>query len=85
MKQCIATILLGTILIGSMGWAQTTPETATPGGNDPIVNMHQQIAAANRAYDGKVAAAKKAFSQQKAAAAKARDAAIAAARSGAGQ
>jgi hypothetical protein len=87
MKKVFATILLCTAALASTSWAQTASEpvanNASGGSTDEIVIMRQQISAANKAYDRKVATAKKVYDAQKAAAAKVRDEAIAAARSGA--
>lgn len=88
-KKIIATFLLCTGVLATTSWAQTASgpaANAAPGGNsDEIVKMHQQVAAANRAYDRKVSAAKRVYNEQKAAAAKVRDEAIAAAHSGVDQ
>jgi hypothetical protein len=85
MKTLIAAALLGMAVTTSSAWSQTPDPTTQGGSNDPIVKMHEQIAAARHVYDRKVAAAKKVFDQKKAAAAKERDAAIAIARNGAPQ
>jgi hypothetical protein len=69
-------------------WAQDNSATSAPAAAehpDAIVRMHQQEAAANRAYNKHVAAAQKVFDEKKAAAKKERDAAIAAAHQGVGQ
>ena len=55
------------------------------GSNDAIVKNRQQETAANRAYENRVADAKKVYDQKKAEAKKERDAAIAAARYGTSQ
>ena len=85
MRKVIAVLLIGFASIPA-GWAQTASEPAADsaqgGSNDAIVQMHQQIAAANAEYNRKVAAAKKVFDAKKAAAAKVRDEKVAAARNG---
>ncbi|RZF27915.1 hypothetical protein EVC45_20750 [Paraburkholderia sp. UYCP14C] len=83
MKKIIRIAMISAAAVSSTGWAQGT--AAPSGSTDPIVQMHMQIDAANKAYDRKVAAAKKVFDSKKAAAAKERDAAIAQARNGTGQ
>jgi hypothetical protein len=86
MKKIMMAALLGSLSIASTSWAQSASDAAAQGGNnDVIVQMHQQIAAANRVYDKKVAAARKVYDQKKADAAKERDAAVAAARNGTSQ
>lgn len=86
MKKFMVAALLGGISIASTGWEQSASDATTQGGsNDAIVQMRQQIAAANRVYDKKVAAARKVYDQKKAAAAKERDAAVALARNGTSQ
>jgi hypothetical protein len=82
MKRVISILLASMAITSATGWAQTASVNASPESGDPIVRMHQQIAAANRIYDAKVNAAKKVYAQKKASATKERDAAIAAARNG---
>ena len=82
MKKLISTALFCLFSAASACWAQTATEKSSAGTNDQIVQMHQQISAANRVYDAKVAAAKRVYLRQKAAAGKERDAAVAAARDG---
>nr|WP_118182806.1 hypothetical protein [Paraburkholderia phosphatilytica] len=63
--------------------AQNAADASAQGAStDPIVKMHERIAAANQVYERKVAAAKKVYDRQKAAAAKERDAAVQTARYG---
>ncbi|MFM0434929.1 hypothetical protein PQQ84_00585 [Paraburkholderia strydomiana] len=82
MKKLVSTVLFCLFSAASACWAQTETEKTSAGTNDQIVQMHQQISAANRTYDAKVAAAKRVYLRQKAAAGKERDASIAAARDG---
>ncbi|MFP3566070.1 hypothetical protein SB772_17870 [Paraburkholderia sp. SIMBA_030] len=81
--------MLCTAALATTSWAQTasgpTANAASGGNTDEIVKMHQQVAAANKAYDRKVGAAKRVYNEQKAAAAKVRDEAITAAHSGVDQ
>lgn len=65
--------------------AQTASGTKSQPPSDEIVHMRQEISAARKAYDAKVAEAKKVYDEAKAAAAKERDAAISAARATANQ
>ncbi len=66
--------------------AQGNPTSGSAAGHpDEIVNMHQQVAAANREYDREVAAARKVFDHKKAEAKKRRDVAVEAAQSGVSQ
>ncbi|MGA7815926.1 hypothetical protein [Caballeronia sp.] len=89
MSHISAAVLTGSLamLIAPLAWAQgnTTSSAPAAGHPDPIVRMHQQVAAANRVYDQKVAAAKKVYDHKKAEAKKERDAAISVAHNGAGQ
>lgn len=83
MRKVIAVLLVTSAAFASTTWAQNASGPAAGGSSDEIVKMHEQVRAANQAYDKKVAAAKKTYDAQKAAAAKTRDQAIAAARQGA--
>lgn len=89
MKLIRLTLAGWAVVFASTVWAQNAPAPAAPAAqaahSDPIVQMRQEEAAANHAYDKKVVAAQKVFDHKKAEAKKERDAAIAAARSGAGQ
>jgi hypothetical protein len=86
MRKILAIALLGTALTASAAWAQSSPSTPPlDATTDPIVQMHEKIAAADHIYDSKVAAARKIFEQQKAAARKVRDAEVASARNGVSQ
>ena len=77
--RCVVPLFVATAPVH----AQNAADAPAQGGStDPIVKMHEQIAAANQVYERKVAAAKKVYDRQKAAAAKERDAAIQTARYG---
>lgn len=87
MNRLKATLVAATVLLVSHAWAQQAPQAeqgaASSKHNDEIVQMRMEIAAANKKYDQKVAAARKVFNHKKSEAAKERDAAIAAAHNGA--
>jgi len=76
------------MMLATTTWAQENgsgSSTSAASHSDPIVRMHQQVAAANRVYEHEVAAAKKVYDHKKAEATKKRDAAIKAAHDIAGQ
>jgi len=85
MQKLVTPLLLVAAILATPAFAQTSSGAATKGHDDHIVQMRQEIAAARKEYDRKVDEAKKVFNEAKAAAAKERDAAIAAARTAAGQ
>jgi hypothetical protein len=85
MKYLATLIMVSATLCTAPAWAQSASGAAAPAHNDAIVKMREEIAAARKTYNGKVADAKKIYDEAKAAAAKERDAAIAAARAAAGQ
>jgi hypothetical protein len=88
MKHIGIAVLTGALALSfSHGaWAQgNAPASPAPTEHpDPLVRMHQQVAAANHLYDQKVAAAKKVYDHKKAEAKKERDAAVKAAHATAG-
>jgi hypothetical protein len=91
MMNSLGTLVLAcslALLLAPTAWAQDNTAASSPavaGHSDPIVRMHQQVAAANRVYEHKVAAAQKVFDHKKAEAKKERDAAIKVAHNAAGQ
>jgi hypothetical protein len=89
MKQVAIALLTGALALpfGHSAWAQGNAPASSPASTehpDPLVRMHQQVAAANHLYDKKVAAAKRVYDHKKAEAKKERDAAIKAAHASAG-
>ena len=74
------------IAFATSAWAQTAAPVdqaaSQPAHTDEIVKMRMEVAAANKKYNQKVAAAKEVFDHKKVEAAKERDAAIAAAHNG---
>ncbi|SAL88154.1 hypothetical protein AWB67_07544 [Caballeronia terrestris] len=89
MKHIGIAVLTGALALsfGHIAWAQgNTPESSPAAAKhpDPLVSMHQEVAAANRVYDQKVAAAKKVYDHKKAEAKRERDAAVKAAHAAAG-
>lgn len=79
----LAAVVLGLSALPAIG--QTTSGAKSQPPSDEIVQMRQEIAAARKAYNTKVAEAKKVYEEAKASAAKERDAAISAARTTANQ
>ncbi|VVE16830.1 hypothetical protein PPN31114_02946 [Pandoraea pneumonica] len=91
-------VLLTAVLASGAAWSQTpaaapAPAPAAPAAmapaaagqsNDALVQMHNRIRAANKAYDRKVAAAKKVYNDKVAQAKAERDKTIADARATAG-
>lgn len=89
-------VLLTAVLASGAAWSQTpaaAPAPAAPAAmapaaagqsNDALVQMHNRIRAANKAYDRKVAAAKKVYNDKVAQAKAERDKTIADARAAAG-
>lgn len=80
-------ILIAAILAMSAlpATAQTASGSKSQPPSDEIVQMRQEISAARKTYNAKVAEAKKTYDEAKAAAAKERDAAISTARATANQ
>ncbi|RDK07669.1 hypothetical protein [Cupriavidus lacunae] len=85
MGKLATSVMFVTAIIASPVWAQPASGAAAHGHNDAIVKMRQEVAAARKEYNRKVAEAQKVFDEQKSAAKKERDTAIAAAHAGAGQ
>ena len=79
----LASAVLALSALPAMGQSASGAKAQPP--SDEIVHMRQEIAAARKTYDTKVAEAKKVYNEAKAAAAKERDAAISTARANANQ
>ncbi|CAE6753775.1 hypothetical protein R70006_03156 [Paraburkholderia domus] len=75
-------VTLASLLTYSPAWSQNASDTTAQPSSDAIVQMHDQIRAANQVYDKRVAAAKKVYNEKVARARAERDKAISAARAG---
>ena len=80
--MCANAMAQGASSPDAMQAAPAAPPAQATQSNDEIVKMHNEIRAANRVYDKRVAAAKKVYDEKVKAAKAERDKAISAARSG---